>query len=101
MEYLLHSMLLTMTFGTVVYAFISFRDTTVLLIAGVIIVYGFGTWFLGHKLAPILSKIFFSKDKKYCYFPIKTIQVYYRRLDRKSTRLNSSHIQKSRMPSSA
>jgi len=57
-------MLLTMTFGTVIYAFISFRDTAVLLIAGVIIVYGFGTWFLGHKLAPVLSKIFFSIQKR-------------------------------------
>ena len=30
-----------------------------------------------------------------------TIEIYYALTDRKSTRLNSSHIQKSRMPSSA
>ena len=36
-----------------------------------------------------------------CFLAAEPLDAVMRRLDRKSTRLNSSHIQKSRMPSSA
>ena len=46
-----------------------------------------------HELGKRMKKLSFSISKTYIFAPDQT--------DRKSTRLNSSHIQKSRMPSSA
>ena len=57
--------------------------------------YGQMNFNLPHDVVPLPSQGLFYKNKK------KSIKVGYLTADRKSTRLNSSHTDISRMPSSA
>ena len=60
-----------------------------------------GTWQLDRPLPQAQGYVFLSPEDQAAWRPFRPDEVWAHGGDRKSTRLNSSHSQQSRMPSSA
>lgn len=62
-EYFLHGAILCLVFAVFISSYIDTREPRILLIIAITTAFGFGTWALGYKVTPMLTRLFFRIQK--------------------------------------